>query len=479
MMVKGMRAELSKTVTQDGDQGGEDSVEGSGPCLHLVLESDRPLASSTRHALADLDEVVVGRAHERRSSRTQRDGTRLLALGVPDVRMSQVHARLTKDMGRWILEDAGSKNGVILNGERHDRAVLEDGDLFELGHTFFLYREWPSAPTVPFPPDCEASEVPSPAPGLLSFSPALVRAFVDLAQVARAPVSVLVQGETGTGKELLARAVHTMSGGTGAFVAVNCGALPETLVESELFGYMKGAFSGAAQDRLGLIRSADHGTLFLDEIGDLSPPSQAALLRVLQEREVTPLGSSKPVRVDIQVVAATHHDLAALGARDQFRRDLFARIAGFTVKLPALRQRREDLGVLIAALLPRVAPRHADTVRLRVEAVRALFSYEWPLNVRELEGCLGIATALAGPGIIKLEHLSEAVRGGRPRTTGDTGDSAPVLTPEDQQRRDELMELLRQHRGNISAVARAAGKARVQIHRWLRRYRLDPRGFRR
>jgi transcriptional regulator with GAF, ATPase, and Fis domain len=269
-----------------------------------------------------------------------------------------------------------------------------------------------------------------------------------------------------------------MSGGEGAFVAVNCGALPETLVESELFGYIKGAFSGATADRLGLIRSADHGTLFLDEIGDLSPPSQAALLRVLQEREVTPLGSSRPVRVTIQVVAATHHDLGTLVARGQFRRDLFARIAGFTVRLPLLSQRREDIGLLLASLLPRVAPEQASAIRLRVEAARALFNYEWPLNVRELEGCLGIATALAGRGPIKLEHLTEAVRGERPAAE-TPAENLPPLSPEEQKRRDDLMELLREHRGNISAVARAAGKARVQIHRWLRRYRLDPRSYRR
>jgi DNA-binding NtrC family response regulator len=472
-----MRADMSNTVTRDHDDEAENLVEGASPCLYLLLECDRPLSSSSRHALSDLDQVVVGRGPLRRAARSERDGVRLLALGVPDARMSMVHARLVRDMGRWILEDAGSKNGVILNGERHERAVLEDGDLFELGHTMFLFRDLQSAPAVPFPPDCQADELEVAAPGLLTFAPSLVRAFGDLVQVARAPVSVLVQGETGTGKELLARAVHAVSGGDGAFVAVNCGALPETLVESELFGYVKGAFSGAAQDRLGLVRSADRGTLFLDEIGDLSPPSQAALLRVLQEREVTPLGSSKPVHVHIQVVAATHHDLATLVARGQFRRDLFARIAGFTVRLPPLNQRREDLGLLLASILPRVAPSCADTIRLRLEAARALINYEWPLNVRELEGCLGIASALANHGIIKLEHLTEAVRGDR-AATETPAEPAPPLTPEDQKRRDDLMELLRLHRGNISAVARAAGKARVQIHRWLRRYRLDPRSYR-
>ena len=152
-----------------------------------------------------------------------------------------------------------------------------------------------------------------------TFVPALSQAFADLVQIAPTAASVLLQGETGTGKELVARATHSLSQRPGPFVAANCGALPAALVESELFGYRKGAFSGANEDREGLVRSADRGTLFLDEIGDLSPPSQAALLRVLQEREVMPLGATRARPVDLKLVAATHHNLEGLVASGQFR----------------------------------------------------------------------------------------------------------------------------------------------------------------
>ena len=210
----------------------------------------------------------------------------------------------------------------------------------------------------------------------------------------------------------------------------------------------------------------------------LSLSSQAALLRVLQEREVLPLGSSQPVGVDIQVVAATHHDLDALVARDQFRRDLLGRISGFMVRLPPLRQRREDLGLLLAALIWRAVPDRPDAVRLHPDAARALVRHEWPLNVRELEAALQVATALAGDQPIRVEHLPEAVRSAPRAAEGASAPGAPPLSPADLRRRDELIELLREHHGNVSAVARATGKARIQIQRWLRRYRLDPTAFR-
>ena len=158
-----------------------------------------------------------------------------------------------------------------------------------------------------------------------------------MATFARSQVPVLVSGETGTGKELIASAIHQLSGRPGPFVAVNCGAIAPNLVESELFGYRKGAFSGALEDRPGLVRSSEHGTLLLDEIGDLPLAAQAALLRVLQESEVLPVGGTRPVKVDLRVVAATHRDLGALAAQDRFRRDLLARLDGARIMLPALR----------------------------------------------------------------------------------------------------------------------------------------------
>jgi transcriptional regulator with PAS, ATPase and Fis domain len=285
-----------------------------------------------------------------------------------------------------------------------------------------------------------------------------------LAEVAPSTLPVLVRGETGTGKELAARAVHARSGRAGPFVAVNCGALPATLVESELFGARRGAYSGAVEERVGLVRAAEGGTLFLDEIGDLAAPSQAALLRVLEEREVLPLGAARPLRVDVRFVAATHRDLDALAQAGTFRADLLARLAGFTLALPPLRARREDLGLLARALLAREAPERAARATFSVEAARALFRHRWPANVRELGKCLHAAALLARDGAIGLAELPEALR--------VAPDEAP-LSDEDARRRAELAALVERHGGNVSAIARALGKDRKQVQRWLKRFKIE------
>jgi len=469
-----MAAKRSMTLTRDTGAAATTRETTTAAAITLLLECDRPLAGSSRHPLAGVDEVVIGRAEsERTVARVEGDRFASLELGVPDARISSEHVRLALDIDQWVVEDLGSKNGIKVNGVSRSRAVVSDGDLIEVGHTAFLFRG-PQPASSPHPADRDASPQ---APGLVTSLPTLARAFDDLAQVTSTATSILLIGETGTGKELVARAVHALTARAGAFIAVNCGALPSTLVESELFGYTKGAFSGAMSDRLGLVRSADRGTLFLDEIGDLSPSSQGTLLRVLQERVVTPLGSSQQIGVDIRVVAATHHDLVAMLEAGTFRRDLYARIAGFTLRLPAVRERREDLGLLIAALLPRVAPGRADKVQLSCEALRALVEYDWPHNVRELEACLGVAVALARGGPIRIEHLPESVRDGSPAESSSV--AGQRLSAADEQRRDELEALLVTHAGNISAVARVSGKARTQIQRWMKRFGLDSERFRR
>jgi transcriptional regulator with GAF, ATPase, and Fis domain len=256
-----------------------------------------------------------------------------------------------------------------------------------------------------------------------------------------------------------------------------------------VFGHRKGAFTGAVEARPGLVRAAHGGTLFLDEIADLPPAAQAAFLRVLQEKEVRGVGSTELVAVDVRVVAATHVDLEAAVAAGRFRADLFARIAGFTVRLPPLRWRREDLGLLIAALLRKLAPDRAGRISLTCEAARALLRHRWPMNVRELEKCLESALVLAQDGRIDLQHLPQAVwRSGAVepdlapelRTLEPAEPAAPLrpLAPEDAHRREELIVLLREHRGNIAAVARVLGKARMQVHRWARRYALRLDDFR-
>jgi transcriptional regulator with AAA-type ATPase domain len=452
-------APRSLDETRERTRGGGEDVTAArpAPVLLLLLECDRPFAPSSRHALAGLDAVLLGRASERRVARRGAE----LEVRIPDERISKRHARLARDSDGWTLEDLGSRNGTLMSAHPVSRARLEDGDLFEVGHTLFLFREQPDAG---FPPDFEAARAA--VPELATFAAGLRRAFADLARVAASEVPILIQGESGSGKERVARAVHALSSRGGPFTAVNCGALPGELVESELFGYRKGAFSGALEDRVGLVRSADRGTLFLDEIADLAAPSQAALLRVLQEREVLPIGATRPVPIDVRAVAATHHDLPAQVEAGRFRRDLYARVAGFTLHLPPLRERPEDLGILVAALLAR----HGSHLTLAIDAARALVQHDWPLNVRELEHALGVAAALAEDGRIRLEHLPAAVRAA-------PAASAP-LGEEDERRKGEIVELLRRHAGNVTAVARELGRSRVALHRWIKRYGIDPDRFR-
>jgi DNA-binding NtrC family response regulator len=305
-------------------------------------------------------------------------------------------------------------------------------------------------------------------PAMATLVPELAADNRQLAAVAQSKVPVLLRGESGTGKELLARAVHELSERRGAFIAVNCGGLPDSLLESELFGHRKGAFSGATEDRPGLVRAADRGTLFLDEIGDLPQGSQATLLRMLQEGEVRSVGAIQPVRVDVRVVSATHRDLDMLVEKGLFRADLLARLDGFRVELPPLRERRADLGHLISRLLARLAPERAGAVTLEPDVARALIAHPFPLNVRELEQALGAALALARNGRIELSFLPERVR--RSELTSDP--SERVTDAADPSLRAELVRLLELHDGNISAVARAMGKDRTQIRRWIRRFGL-------
>jgi DNA-binding NtrC family response regulator len=440
--------------------------DSTSHALILALECDRLTAPPLYLPLANVDEVTIGRGTERAVRHVTEAGVHRIELSVPDGWMSQAHARLRYKSDVWVIEDLNSKNGTLLNGVAEQEAPLVPGDLLELGQTFFLYRESPA----------EIVDSQSLAPHLTTLVPSLAAELAALADVAPSRVSVVLEGESGTGKEVVARAVHAHSGRAGAFVAVNCGALPDTLVETELFGYKKGAFSGALDDRLGLIRSADKGTLFLDEIGDLPLPSQAAFLRVLQESEVHPVGATRPVKVDLRLIAATHRDLGALVEKGEFRKDLFARISGFTLALPPLRQRREDLGLLFGHLLGRIAGERADSIELSCDAARALFSYSWPLNIRELEKALGTALVLAKKGKIDVKHLPPPLRNLAPVQT----DRRVVrkTSSADDARRAELVTLLREHKGNVSAVARAMGKGRMQIHRWMERYRLVPEKFR-
>jgi hypothetical protein len=324
------------------------------PYLFVVLECARPLAGGARLRIEGVDEVAIGRAPSRGATVESDGGKKRIALGVPDGRMSSRHATLARTPEGWVLTDARSTNGTYIGGERVERAVLADGAIFDLGGSVFLFR-------TALPADAglhlftDQGTLAHRALGLGSLLPSAAAATSALAKVAASDAPVLLLGESGTGKEVTARAVHALSKRPGAFVPVNCGALPETLLESQLFGHVKGSFSGAQRDEIGLVRASDKGTLFLDEIGDMRPASQVALLRLLQEREVTPVGATRPVSVDLRVVAATHRRVDALEAGG-FRSDLYARIAGYTHRLAPLRDRIADVGLLVSDLLAKLVP---------------------------------------------------------------------------------------------------------------------------
>ncbi len=321
---------------------------------------------------------------------------------------------------------------------------------------------------------------------LLGRSPAMARVFELVRKAARADANILVQGESGTGKELIARAIHANSPRTAQpFIPVDCASLPEHLLESELFGHEKGAFTGAIKTKPGLMESADGGTLFLDEIGEMALGLQAKLLRALQERQIRRVGGNALVDVDVRVVSATNRDLRASVAKGEFRDDLFYRIDVIAITLPPLREREGDVQLLTHAFLERYGKG-----RLRAiddEALVALGAYRWPGNVRELQNVVERACALADGDRLRLVDLPDYVVAGAPVTAagGDAGAlelarmAGRGLPLKDAKEHwmgvleaSYLRELLARHEGNISAAAKAAGIDRKTFHRLINKYRL-------
>jgi transcriptional regulator of acetoin/glycerol metabolism len=428
--------------------------------LYRIVDAGAP-TSGARHALHGVDVVEIGRGQ---ALAVRRDGRRL-RLDCPDPWMSSRHATLEREGAHWVVVDAGSRNGVRVGAIKTTRAIVLSGDRLELGRTFFELREGEPAAEV------DLTLVTPLPPGTHTLDPALARALDELGRIAASgnKVPVLVTGPTGAGKERVAREVHRLSARTGALIAVNCAALPAALVESELFGHRKGAFTGAGEHHPGLVMAAHGGTLFLDEIGDLPLPAQAALLRTLQEEEVRAVGATSAQRVDLRVVCASHRDLEAMVGAGTFREDLLARLAGFTLELPPLSERMVDLGLLIGAVAP-------VGTQFSIAAARAMVHHDWPRNVRELARTVERAHALAGGAEIQLEHLPEDLRD--QAGSGRPGARAAASSQADDERRALLVTLLEKHKGNVTQVAAELGKVRSQVQRWFRKYGLDPERYR-
>jgi len=314
--------------------------------------------------------------------------------------------------------------------------------------------------------------------GFVCASPAMSDA-LDLAlRVARSDSSVLLEGESGTGKEWVARAIHEASPRAAArFVAVNCGAIAETVLESELFGYRRGAFTGAITDRKGLFEEANGGTLFLDEIGDTSPGMQVKLLRVIQERRIRPVGSVEELPIDVRLISATHHDLEESIRKGSFRDDLYYRLSVFPIRLPPLRDRPEDVPLLAAKLLERACARLGKRiVGIRPEVLELLGRYPFPGNVRELENELERAAVLTERGgWIEPQHLSthvrEPVRAAKHKLTREVLESLGTTSLRDARRtfeREFLLHVLRHSGGKVSWAAQRLGLSRIGLHKKLR-----------
>lgn len=454
--------------------------------LFLAASPGLPLGETRFVELADT--VQVGRAAD---------------VTIADPALSRVHFAVARLAGfRHRLRDLASRNGTYVGGLRVTEQLLQPGDVVRAGSSVFVYAERPLPGT-------------SLLPGFIGASAFLHAVCERIRRVAPLPAAVLIEGETGTGKELVAQALHARSGRRGELVTVNVAALPEPLFEGELFGAVRGAYTGATVDKRGLFASADLGTLFLDEVGELQPAMQAKLLRAAEDHAVRPLGGARSVPVDVRIVAATNVNLGAGLKAGGFRSDLYARLAEVCFLLPPLRERPEDILPLARHFLGqmrleqtrlglqslglqspglqslespslemlRLEPRPpAPLPELTADFAEALLLYDWPMNARELRSLLrgletGPAAAVAGAWTLQLlpASMQDLVR---VRAPTEDGAVVPAGERPPEPSLDQLRALLERHQGRVKDVAEELGRDRTQIYRWMQRYGLRPASFR-
>jgi transcriptional regulator with GAF, ATPase, and Fis domain len=398
------------------------------------------------------DEAAIGRRFILGKNQTLFFGRDVPSgLKIHDNRMSKQHFLIVAKRAHIECADVGSTNGTFVDARAVSTASLSSGSVIRAGDTLFVVSQQPSFGDV----DPQASKL------------------------AETTFPVLLHGETGTGKEVMARRLHRESRRKGPFVPVNCATVSRELVAAELFGHVKGAFSGATSARPGLFRAAHTGTLFLDEIGDLPLSLQPALLRVLEDHHIRPVGSDQEVPVDVRIICATHIDLLAAVGQERFREDLYARISRVVLTLPPLRARRE--------VILDLAREFSAGARLTANAAEALLLWNYPRNVRELKGWVEVATKLSQKsGSIRLADLgqlsAELVEPIQARRNNRDSHSKPPEGPMESQslvaRRAQLQDLLLSTGGNISQVAEQLGKPRAQIYRWAKSLGLEASRFR-
>ena len=381
-----------------------------------------------------------------------RDESAGVALRGEDV--SRQHAVVRREGPIYVLADQGSRNGTFVNGAQVSEAPLRPGDVLRVGSWLGVVAQAPRGGD------------PGRFPEGVIVGPALAGALAPALAAAAHDLPIVLEGETGTGKEVAAGLIHARSGRAGRFVAVNCAAIPESLAEAELFGFKKGSFTGADQSRSGHFREADGGTLLLDEVIDLPLGVQSKLLRVLEQREVLPLGESRPVKIDVRVVVAAQEPLRRAVADRRFRGDLYARLNGLTVSLPPLRERREEIPPLFRALLAAAGPGKPPALSPRL--LERLCLYDWPFNVRELALLARRLRVLApGEALLSSAHLppeyAERALGAALPGAGPRSASLAAFT-----------EALRSCEGNVSLAAARLGISRGKAYRLMKEGNLDP-----
>jgi len=376
-----------------------------------------------------------------------------VGLRLTDRTVSSRHCELFADEQGVVVADLGSKNGLYVGGARVPRARLEaEGQSFVIGRSTVTVRP---ARGTPVPPA-------SGLPGIVGNSEPMRRVAEEVRRHAGTRAPILVQGESGTGKDLVARAIHALGRASGPYVPLNVGAIAESLADSELFGHRRGAFTGAVAHRQGAFEQAHLGTLFLDEVAELSAGVQVRLLRVVEDGSVRPLGAQTSTNVDVRIVSASWAGLAERAQEGRFREDLYHRLSTVTLKLPALRERRSDIPALAKVLLRRLEP-EVGPKQLSSDALAALVAHDWPGNVRELGSALYRGAALASGSQILAQHLAFGGREVGPRRVRDIG-------------RFDAQALLQSHEGNVSAAARAARMPRTTFRALLMKSELEQSG---
>jgi DNA-binding NtrC family response regulator len=409
-------------------------------CLWLV--SPRPRETRTYSLL---EGVEIGRS---------------AAISLADGRLSRTHCAIRPAKQRHRIQDLKSRNGTFVNRRRIDETLLTAGDVIRVGDAVFVYSAAKAAPCA------HPTEI-------VGESAAIGEVLLTLERLGASDIVVLLEGDTGTGKELAAHALHRFSGRRGPFVATNVGAMPDALFESELFGHVRGAFTGATSDREGLAASADQGTLFLDEIGELSPALQIKLLRFLETRHVRPVGGTREVKVNVRVVAATNVRLDEAVHARRFRTDLYARLAEARLRLPRLRAHIEDLPLLAEHFCATESSRPMPA--WTADFAEALCLHEWAMNVRELRALVR-RLALIHPEAKAwtLDLLPTEITA--PLTAKDT--VAPPAAAASALDETALRVLLTTFEGNVRRAAAAAGLERTRFYRRLRELGLRPEDFR-